>query len=532
MNLPKTQSDLNASGHAARFGSSGYITWICILFGGALARMFLIDRHGLWNNELITVGVLKLDPAEIIRERIAQNHMPLFFVMLKGWTSIFGTEEWALRAPSALFGAMAVWAVGRLADRVAGPRVALLTAASAALHQIWLSTSLDARMYSMVVWVAAESTDAYLAWKPRVDRSHSEGAESEPSRTAAPLIRWAVVALVGIHTHLLILPLLVAHGIDAFLTHYRRRVRIGGFIAAAGLVAVLSVPVCIAWIGGQTKFEPGRAPEIQGAGILIRQIYRLALGDYDALESNPLRAVGYLTLALAVAGFFFSDRRPGAAGESEGHGSDDQGDASEPRNDSGLRFLGIFTALFIGGLFIAASLTSSSVLGSIRYYSPVMPFMLILVWCGVDRLQRVHAGVAAVGMALIFAIQFTYSAVYYAGVGEGYREAVRYIEEHREAGDGLIVVSSGTGWNMFGGYYGAEISSGALSIDRKEKAVAPVLRAVSDYGRQHSRFWTFTYHEKRSSIWKALDRNPDRFAPLGEKLEFGESHVQLFEPVD
>lgn len=532
MSSPKSQSELIASGLPARFGSSGYVAWICILLCAALARILLIDHHGLWNNELITFGVLKLNAAEIIRERIARNHMPLFFLLLKGWTSVFGTEEWALRAPAAFFGVMGVWAVGRLANRVAGPRVALLTAASAAMHQVWISTSLDARMYSMVVWIAAESTDAYLDWKQRAGRSDPDGGEPEVSRPAAPLIRWTVVALIGVHSHLLILPLLAAHAFDACLTYYRRRLRIGGFIAAAGLVAVLSIPVCIAWIGAQTKFEPGRAPEIQGTGILVRQTFRLVLGNYDALESKPLRAVGYLTLALAAAGFFYSARRGGAEAKSIGRGSNDRGEASEPRDDSGLRFLGVFTALYIAGLFVAASLTASSVLGSIRYYSPVMPFILILVWSGMDRLLRVHARVAAVGMGLIFAIQFTYTAVYYAGVGEGYREAVGYIEEHWEAGDGVIVVSSGTGWKMFGDYYGAEISAGALRIERKEKGVAPVLRAVSDYGNRHPRFWTFTYHEKRSSIWKALDRNPDRFAPLCERLDFGKSQVQLFEPID
>jgi len=75
--------------------------WRGLLVLAAGLRLALIERHGLWNNEFITSGVLRHPLAEIPGERLAVNHLPLYFVLLKLWTGWAGTEEWALRAPSA-----------------------------------------------------------------------------------------------------------------------------------------------------------------------------------------------------------------------------------------------------------------------------------------------------------------------------------------------------------------------------------------------------------------------------------------------
>src|SRR5690606_31561757 len=122
----------------------------------------LIDRHGLWNNEMITYRVLERGYGEIVTERLSVNHMPLYFLMEKAWTDVFGTSEASMRVIAAVFGWLGVWAVGRLARRLGGLRLAVPVVFAAALHQWWLENSLEARMYSILAWAAVESTDAWF----------------------------------------------------------------------------------------------------------------------------------------------------------------------------------------------------------------------------------------------------------------------------------------------------------------------------------------------------------------------------------
>lgn len=102
----------------------------------------------LWYDEIITVEThLSLPWSKMITD-YQMNHHYLFSFQAKVFTDLFGTENWAIRMPSLIFGLAGIAAMWVLARDVAGVAVAHLTALLLALsfHHIWFST--NARGYA------------------------------------------------------------------------------------------------------------------------------------------------------------------------------------------------------------------------------------------------------------------------------------------------------------------------------------------------------------------------------------------------
>lgn len=97
--------------------------------------LWLLNEDSLRNNELITLNTIKLDYVEAWFQRLKRNHMPLYFVFLKFWTEIFGTSQFALRLPSAIFGLCGVVTVWMLAKEYFKPLPAIAVLVLVGLNQ-------------------------------------------------------------------------------------------------------------------------------------------------------------------------------------------------------------------------------------------------------------------------------------------------------------------------------------------------------------------------------------------------------------
>ena len=498
--------------------------WIGGLVLAALLRVVLIERHGLWNNEFITYGVLKLSYGEIISERLSVNHMPLYFLMEKAWTDVFGLGEWSMRAIGAFFGWMAVWATARLARRIGGLRLGIPVLFGAAIHKIWMEAALEARMYSILTWTAAESRDAYIAWT----RSQRVGGNGRAQ--TRPLVRWAAVGVFGVYIHMLFISIFAVQSVDAFLRWRRRRLRLSGFAVAWLTVIALSSPVLLAWLAKQTKFEPGGAWEFKGLGILHRQTYRLLWGDYDALDIDLLRAVGYVAFALALVGLGLA--LPRMKKHATLRRVQAEARAEEPAEvTNGYRDLTTLATGFVAfmvGIYLAAARSDAQVLGSERYYLTIAPLVLVLGWAGLMHFGFRSRRVAIALGSAVLTLQAIYLIAAYVNVGEGLREAIEIIEEDVPEGRGLIVVMSGGGEGQLGEYYGLGLPTHFLSLDRDEENELILARRIDPYIEKHPEFWVLGYHEKRTALWELLDEHPDRYQPMNERRELGKAKVQLF----
>lgn len=411
-----------------------------------------------------------------------------------------------------LDGRLGDWATGRLGRKLGGIRLGVLVVFAAAIHQLWVQASLEARMYSMLTWLAAESTVAYLDW------SRSDGGD----RARGPVVRWIVICVVGFHTHLLFGGIFALQSIDILIRWARKKIPDFEVAVALGVVAILCAPMTVAWFANQYKFDPSYETEWPGTGILFRQIFRLLWGSYDSLPSYAIRGVGYAAWMVSLGGlvaFFRSGESSGGAAEGDR--------AMETRE---VRMFCLWIVLYLAGLFVGASRTNSPVLGSERYYLAIAPMLLVLGWFGIiqiyERARRIGFAVGAIALAL----QLCYLGAFYGGAGPGLREAIAKIEaDLAEPGApemGLIVVTStATQWE-FGKYYGGQLPESIRFVSRDIRGSSDVEDKIRPYMEQHPRFWVLTYHEKRTGIWKLIKKKEDRFRPATERERIGETTIQ------
>jgi mannosyltransferase len=172
--------------------------------------------------------------------RIDYN-MSLHYIVLKLWTSLAGTSEVALRLPSLVAAVASLIVFYRLVGRLFDPRVAQVATVLLALNPYFLRAGLFARPYAfLILWSVCATLVVVRALE-------------EPTRK-----RWllyGVVAVIGLHIHLLAALIILSHGVFAIV--YQRGLKrfnfeAGAIILVFGLLptaAFLAPTDTLAWIG-------------------------------------------------------------------------------------------------------------------------------------------------------------------------------------------------------------------------------------------------------------------------------------------
>jgi uncharacterized membrane protein len=133
---------------------------LIVLFGAAL-RLHGIAREGAWADELWTL--LITDPAlgsgEFWRQVLADVHPPLYYLLMRGWSAVFGQSDLAARLPSAIAGILTVAAAGAAPLPKAGrlTLMALLAVSPGAIH-----FAQEARSYALLLLFATILTAVCL----------------------------------------------------------------------------------------------------------------------------------------------------------------------------------------------------------------------------------------------------------------------------------------------------------------------------------------------------------------------------------
>ena len=86
-------------------------------------RLYRLDGQSLWWDEGISLHLATSSLGEIVRDRLANIHPPLYFFLLKGWLGLVGVSAFTGRALSVLAGLLPValaFAAARAWSRHAG----------------------------------------------------------------------------------------------------------------------------------------------------------------------------------------------------------------------------------------------------------------------------------------------------------------------------------------------------------------------------------------------------------------------------
>src|SRR3954467_12362123 len=129
----------------------------------AAIRFASLSGQSFWLDEAYALGDIRFHSFSGMLDWIRVHEMtpPLYFVLARAWTHVFGTGEVGFRSLSALLGTAVVPLVYASGVTLRSRRLGLTVAAFAALDPLTLWYSQEGRNYALVLFLAAV---AFLAF--------------------------------------------------------------------------------------------------------------------------------------------------------------------------------------------------------------------------------------------------------------------------------------------------------------------------------------------------------------------------------
>lgn len=135
-------------------GRFPWVATIGLMLVAALLLFYGLTATSLWIDEAFGLKFIGSDRGflALILEDV---HPPLYYALLVGWLSVFGTTEWTIRSLSVLFAVATVPVVVAIGRRLGDDRRALLGGLLFAVFPLHLQYGSEGRMYALLVFAAA-----------------------------------------------------------------------------------------------------------------------------------------------------------------------------------------------------------------------------------------------------------------------------------------------------------------------------------------------------------------------------------------
>lgn len=145
------------SSSVGRWVKENWILPLAVFLSSALQFSF-ISRSSIWHDEAYSLWLIKYDYLEILTRTARDVHPPFYYLVLKFWTSIFGTTELAARSLSVVCVAGIIIFSYLLVKKLFGLGAARTAALFLAFAPFLLRYGQEARMYSMVALFLTAAT--------------------------------------------------------------------------------------------------------------------------------------------------------------------------------------------------------------------------------------------------------------------------------------------------------------------------------------------------------------------------------------
>jgi hypothetical protein len=201
-------------------------------------RLLALDSHGLWHDEWLSLhaarGVVQgcLGERGILAAAITQDNGNgiAYFLLLRVWTSVAGTGDFAIRMPSVLAGLAVAYLSLLIATRLFGRLAGTVSGLLAATNPLLVRLSQEARGYAL-----ATAFVLLAAWYLL--------SASNGRRTQLKTLAYGTCVALAILSHYLTVGILAAQWLVFVLTYKgpqaRRHALLGGLWASAIIAAWL-----------------------------------------------------------------------------------------------------------------------------------------------------------------------------------------------------------------------------------------------------------------------------------------------------
>lgn len=139
------------------------LSYLIILFGiNVFIKLLYAGDRYYWLDETSSIFRALHTVPWMIKESINDPNPPLYFILLKGWISLFGISEFSTRAFSTIFSACTVFVLYYLSRRFFNRETAFYVSLIFTVSQIHLYFSHETRGYTLIALLATLSFYFYL----------------------------------------------------------------------------------------------------------------------------------------------------------------------------------------------------------------------------------------------------------------------------------------------------------------------------------------------------------------------------------
>ena len=437
-----------------------------ILALGLGLRLWGLGGEGLWIDEGHSVMVSRLGLGELFKACAMDNHVPLYFLLVKGWSALFGESEFALRVPAVIFGMLSIWATYLAGAMLFGREAGLVSSLLTALSVLLVHHSQEARMYGLLGLLALASMYFFIGLLRGRGRAFDVGYVLSTGLLMYTHAYWAATILAQN----------VVYATELVLWREQRRVSVKRWILLQVAVAALYAP----WVPILRRQVAQVASEIPllnvGGSMWLMAGYTLAVFSGYWM---PLLAVMLPLAALSVLRWHKSEGAlewRNLVGSVEGH--------------RWTIYVAELRSNYLAVVWLAAPMVLPVIMS--LFLTPIYawkaaigsaPALYVLAANGLTKLRSKWWRRALLVVVVGLCVPPLWR--YYVVVGkERWREVAQYIETHASPGD-LVLFNSGICRTWIYDYYATrtDLVLGSLPEPPTEGAFSPAAisaRTVDD----------------------------------------------------
>jgi len=447
---------------------------------GLLLRLLMLNAEGLWYDEALTALSLRLPFNEMIGERLAAGHSPLYFMILYPITRVFGTSEIIVRLPSVFASTLSIYLFFLIAKKLfREDEPAFITTLIYTLSALNVYFAQEARMYAFCVLFTTMSFYYLLIAR-----------EGEGWKVWIP---YTISTVVLLYLSASTIPILFAQLVFVLI----KKQRVVPFLLAGTAVVVFYVPMGLYYLRmGRLGFIEWLPP------IQVRTYLELFYGfgfrpipimDGSGVFGIYLRAAEMLSL-LVVGGSVVGGVRYGLMRRSRHSGAN----TGVRRDAFFLSVTWFFLPLVILTIY---SLIKQPMLGPKRYVYMLAPAFYLLIGYGVYTVRR-HILRRVVTAVVLVLFCLTLVQYYRTPTREDWRTAIRFLDTQYESGE---VLFGDLSTQVMYRYYGSNESTIIMDVRYLSDArfgQGWVLMRAKDYNR------LAPYFEGMKQYYELSDEGP------------------------
>jgi mannosyltransferase len=217
----------DASGTARGASARRIPRWVAaVAAAAAFTGAIRIGSKSLWHDEAYSAAMARLPWSSFVKAVLRQESFSgLYYLVLRAWTSLGGTEAW-LRLPSVAFGVAAVCVLFALNRRLFGLRPAVVATILLVVNPFLVLYEQEVRAYALAMLAVTVATWVFV----RAVEAPSTGW----------WVAYGAVAAAAVYAHAFAAFVLAAHLLSLILRRVPARLVAIGFGTAAVLVAPLA----------------------------------------------------------------------------------------------------------------------------------------------------------------------------------------------------------------------------------------------------------------------------------------------------